>query len=814
MRWWVLVTILVAPLFASMVPAEAMPVSNDNLEAVSEENVIVHPGEAVTTYVTVHNTASVTQTVTIDVVSNHTDLTVLGLPTSANLAANHLHQFTFEVMASNASAFQSSNITFHITGDVDTDAVLSVNMSVRIAPYSNLSWGVNGISQFVVDETVRTSVAVNMTNNAERVDNVTFSLSSPSSWSWGWNMDSNTQGQAVLNLTQGETGYVYLWVDVPEVLDGAPLAGTGPRFTLTGVSGLDLAAHTWQFDLLMNEKRNVSIDHVDSNLTLSPTQDGRAQITVRNVGNTVNTLNISMVAVDEDGQVLPGMTRSDRFNVSGWTVALFGGLEDVPLSPNESRVVEVGIQAPYELTGELRVKLIVFAQGASLLQRETTVQATIVRTTGAEFSVEHQGCDDLNEINSCAVETTVTNTGNSFNTFTVRISDVTDGFNTSVGETDRAFFLRGQQKELAVVTVVSRPELLAFTRGTMDLEVVDDTGRVVAAQSVNLRVSPLIRWNLTVVDETVDRNGRLSMAFEVRNDGNAADGLMVQLQSSHAVEMGLVPPEGAVYEDGVVEPRSMEINTVPIGSTFTLRAWAELPQDQSSNGTMYLNTTLRSRYTPEDMFVHTTEADYLGTPWQPLGEDDEASVWAERVSLSLAYLEAWAGVLLASAFSFALVVVAVRARQRRRAENTLMPYQRASETADDWMAKFNPGPSEPATPPGIEPASTPDAIHKEDYARQFRQQHGHAAVQQTPVNPQLVNAAQLVLEKRTEERELQRADDLLNALQAGQIASPMLDIAPPVEVTEPPATSMPSQTKPGTTTTNTPPIWQDDDLDF
>ena len=38
--------------------------------------------------------------------------------------------------------------------------------------------------------------------------------------------------------------------------------------------------------------------------------------------------------------------------------------------------------------------------------------------------------------------------------------------------------------------------------------------------------------------------------MEVRNEGNAVDGLTVQLQSSHAVDMGFIPPDIAVYEEG------------------------------------------------------------------------------------------------------------------------------------------------------------------------------------------------------------------------------------------------------------------------
>ena len=37
---------------------------------------------------------------------------------------------------------------------------------------------------------------------------------------------------------------------------------------------------------------------------------------------------------------------SDRITSEGWTVALFNAFEDVFLMPNETRIVEIGVQAP------------------------------------------------------------------------------------------------------------------------------------------------------------------------------------------------------------------------------------------------------------------------------------------------------------------------------------------------------------------------------------------------------------------------------------------------------------------------------------
>lgn len=813
MRWWAVAIMLMLTTFSPALTVAAEPVVGEHMEAVVETNVVVHRAETIETYITVHNTANEVQSIEVTLASNHTGLTFSGLPAEQELAANHLRQVTFSITATADAPFTTHELILQLTGTVDPSTPIEVVMRVKVAPYSNLSFGAQGTSQFTVDERVRTTVAVNMTNGANIMDNVTFSLYSASGWNWGWNMDVNAQGHAYLNLSSGELGYIYLWVDVPAVIDGLPLEGTGPRWTVSAVSGIDNQAHVWNFDLLMNQKRNMSIDDVEEQLVLAPGEDGRASVTVRNTGNTPGTVNLTLLAVDANGQPIPGMSSADRFNMSGWTVALFGGLEHLVLAPNQSRTVEVGIQAPNELSGAFHVQFIGFSSGAPSLARTATIAATINRVSNASLLTNTMGCTALNAQSMCNVTTSVTNTGNAYDTLTLRVLEVTDGFNATVIGTDQAFFLPGQTKALGSIQVEARGDLLAFTEGTLSLEVINDQGQTIAQNNVSLRIAPLIRWNLTVVEERVDARGQLSIALEVRNDGNAEDGLLVQLQSSHLVEMGLIPPANAVWEEGVTNPRSIELDAIPLGSTFTLRAWADLPQDQPTNGTVYLNTTLRSRYTPEDAFVHTSTGDYLGTPWQSPEESEKGFNVGQAFALSLAYLKAWSGVLLALAFSVGIVAAAVRARQRRNEEQSTLPYQKVSESADDWMAKFNAVPSTEAPPPPSTPEAQPMAA--EAFEQAFRRQHGHTAPPQAPVNAALVSAAQLVLEKRTDERELQRADDLLRSLNRGETATPMMDLPPPAssqQSSNPPApvTSPP----PPSNTATSPARVADDDLDF
>ena len=738
----------------------------DIVSITAQEQVIVHRNETVSAYITVHNIVDVNQEFTITVVNMPSPLSSVALPLSETLVPNHLRQLVFGIRADQGASYQTIQVQFAISTDYDTDFSASVWMNVTIAPYSNLSFGVEGISSLVVDQKVRSSVAVNISNNASFEDIVSFDLYSSSGWNWGWNMNDVTDGRSHLTLQPDSLAYVYLWVDIPAIENGAPLEGTGPRFTLTAISGLDEATVAWSFDLLMNEFRNMSIDEVETETTLAPGEDGRLSVTVRNTGNIANRVNLTLLGLDENGVPLEGMNPSDRFNSSGWTVALFGGLEEIPLQPNESRTIEIGIQAPLEFSGEYYIELIAFPNGAQERTKTTQVQASIIREKSAELTYFEEGCREILPGSSCSATLTVENTGNSYNTYSLRVADAADHLNVTVP--NQVILIQNtESKTFDLVEIFADLDALAFQQGDVEIEVLDDTFGVVGTVTVYTSVAPIINWSFINVVEEIDSKGRLSIAMDVRNDGNAVDGLLVQLQSSHATPMGFIPPFIAEVEEGVEFPRSFEVSDIPLGYNFTIRAWIDLPQDQTTNGTVYVNTSIRSQFAPDKAFVHTAEGDYLGKSWQPEEQVDEALDWSGMAATAWAYTKAWSGVIFAILFAGLVIYKAVTDRQRRMDEAQILPYQEREEVGD-WMEKFNSNHEEVA--PVIQKEAQP--IPKDAFETIFKSRAGDSTPAAEPVDPRLRDAATVVLETRSTEAALQKADDLLSSIQTEGIAQP------------------------------------------
>ena len=198
----------------------------------------------------------------------------------------------------------------------------------------------------------------------------------------------------------------------------------------------------------------------------------------------------------------------------------------------------------------------------------------------------------------------------------------------------------------------------------MVLEVrLDGTEIPIGQVAVPTKIAPVILWVFEDIEETIDKNGRLSISMTARNEGNAVDGLLVQLQSSHSTPISFIPPFIVVYEENIEYPRSYEISDIPIGFNFTIEAWVDLPQDQQSNGTVYVNTTVRSQFAPDEPFIQTSVGSYLGVPWQ---EVEESTSWFEPSEIINTIIEialAWFWVILSLVVSVAIIQRAVIARK-------------------------------------------------------------------------------------------------------------------------------------------------------
>ena len=783
MRWGLIFLMVLlhglTPMASTFTQAEGVAARGTDGALLGLSETVVHRNELVEVPFTLHNTGSEDATFTINATSIPTDLSVSGLPLTHTLEAGFLKALKFNLSASATATYGAVSFPLMLVIDGETTSI-QANLSVIIAPYSRLDFGVQGISSFISDAGTRTSVAVNITNNGSYPDDVTFNLYTQSGWNWGWNMNNSDDVNAFETLQPGQLSYVYVWVDVPQIADGSPLAGTGPRFQLKAVSSVDNAISQWSFDLILGAYRNASIDLKGPDLVLDPGANGRIEIDVRNVGNTDNRLNITLQAIDGDSQPIADQPLQDRIARNGWTMALFNGLEGLQLAPNETRTIEVGFQAPGDYSGEIDVRLRVFAEGAAERVRTIDVSATIEWKRNATVQLRTDECQSLLPNGTCSASIFIENTGNARDTFTLDLlgspADV-----SAVITTESVSLNPYESIVLEAVSLTASPDALAFTTGDVTVAVrLGGQQSTLSEVRIPTKIAPVILWVFEDIVEEVDASGRLYISMTARNEGNAVDGLLVQLQSSHSTPLSFIPPFVAVYEEGIENPRSYEITDIPIGFNFTIEAWVDMPKDQKSNGTVYVNTTVRSQFAPDEPFVITCTGDYLGMAWQPGEEDGGWFDVSAIMGATVGILSAWIWVILSLLVSVIIVQKAVLARKERNTQQALfneMSAPKEKEQAQDWMQKFS-----ERKAPIAEPAAL--SVSPEHFQEAFTNRAGAPTQATQPVSSEVHGAAARALDAQDNQRTIGIANDLLSDIASGNVAQQVSDktVLPDVSV--------------------------------
>lgn len=767
MRWvnFILTLVVLSPLLSPLYEMNVVAESQD-FTSVGPNSMIIHQDEEKFSYVTIHNTRNEYQNFTIELYSIDEPLEVVNLPLSEVLVNNHLKQFQIGYYAPSNASFGTYSVVLQISSNIESVAPQFFYLNITVAPYSNLDFWVGEESDLLVDGGIRTSVAVNITNNASLQDVVTFDLSANANWQWGWVMTTVENGSAKITMDSGTLHYVYFWIDVPMVKDAMPLSGTGPRFTLTATSSLDFETTTWDLNLKMSTFRNVSIDRSDEDITLAPGEDGRLKIDVRNNGNIANKMNISLQAIDEDGNDIADIPASDRFNVDGWTIALFGGLEDVEIQPNATRVLEIGFQSPYEFDGDVHVQLQIFPGGAKERMQTIDVSATIERTKALESTYSSSGCLNLLPSESCTNSISITNLGNARDTYVLRQSEPDDIVDVSL-PTDSLTIVNEFSDSFENIVFTAKNDSIAFVEGIIEIEILDDSFEISDLVRIPYKIGPRVLWNFSNVTESINEKGMMSIQMNVRNDGNAIDGLLVQLRSSHNTEMAFIPPFIAEVEEGVENPRSFEVNDIPLGYNFTIEAWVQLPMDQSSNGTVYINTSIRSKFAPEIEFIHMSTGDYLGIPWQPEPEADDTFTLPEFISTSILYLKAWSGFIMTVFISGLIIFKAVLDRNKRIEDQKTLDIpaeEKTAETDADWLAKFQRKEVQADDSQQVE-------VPKDAFETMFRMRAQPKEVTQ-PIDKNVKEQSTSVLQQGELERSKSQANQILDTIQQQGVAMP------------------------------------------
>ena len=110
---------------------------------------------------------------------------------------------------------------------------------------------------------------------------------------------------------------------------------------------------------------------------------------------------------------------------------------------------------------------------------------------------------------------------------------------------------------------------------------------------------------------------------------------------------------------------------------------------------------MRSQYEPSTVFTHTSTGDYIGEPWQDLGEEDTFD-FAAFITIGIEIFKGWFLMICAVLFSCIVIYKSILSRNKRIEDKKIFEEKtRPLEVKSDenWMEKFAPNTSQATAEP-------------------------------------------------------------------------------------------------------------------
>lgn len=751
MRRWVVVV-----LAALMLPVLPVSADQDPFNFYIEDEIVAHPGETVQLRIAWQNIVGTARHFSVSVNSSDSNLTVSDLPTDwTRVASGRLGEMMINVTVAPNSNFETQSFSLDFLCQEVTNWSYTHNVDVLISKWSDIRFGSNDGSEFYVLQDVRTGFAVNVSNNADYDDTVKLRFNTQTNWEYGFDDDLNNDGELVIDLQSGEFEFINFYIKTPPIVDGAPLAGTGPQFSLEAVSDLDRRISSWNFSLNMETYHNMTIDNVEENLSIEPGDNDRLEIVIRNNGNIATYL---------DAGLIYGNSREDRFEIENWTVAIFNAFEFQPLEPNESRVIEIGFDAPNTNLGTVGLELDIMPQSFPQRASSVKISSAIDWQKNGSLSKVGNSCSEVEWNQTCQQFIQIENTGNFFQHYLLEIRD-SSGMNFEIRQ-EQVGLSRGQSSIEIPMNITPFENAEAFSTGTAELVLTLPDGQIIDSIEISSRTAPRVFW-IWEDSATSVSNGRLEMAITMRNDGNTADGLVVRMTSSYFTDMSFIPPNNAIVEDGSKNIRSFEIVNIDKGANFTFRAWAKIPDNQNSADDFYVYITAHSRLAEENPFRFTANTSFDAAASNNDNQESIVDSISDIASTIFAIVWAWKWIAIATIASGLMINKSIRDRRARLSDMELMnSTQTVEQKPDDWMAEF--ATKKQPTPEIAQSPQIPSAV----FTGMFQAVGGGQKPVAEPVDSRLVGAASTVLDHHDTVATKSKLDDLVENLAAGNVSTP------------------------------------------
>ncbi len=780
MRRW-LTILLCAFIFSSSIPLEPQlwaalekhSVNSRDAEfSVSDPGMIhLHRSEDTQVSMIWHNQFPEDLTVDINTTTELVGVEISGLPLSdveMNTGALGQLLFTLTPDADAQLGTQTLGLAWYKNGEMNPFFSNSVNISIDLS--SNLSWGSSG-STFKVNPDTPFSFALNISNTAAYADNPLIRLNGDVGWHMEWDLGDQPWNGTNMQLESGGLGWVNISVWVPPVVNGSPEAGEAKSWTLSATSSLDTKVSIYTFTIEPKVFHNTTIDWYQDGLKLDPSGTGKLQLGVRNVGNFQTRIEVELTPMEANGEAINDGVPNDILGIDDWTIRIATEYNVSLVGVNESGVVDINFQAPYKVGGNIAVKVSIYSPAAPERVDSVVLNAEIIRQRSGTLDFADFECRSLDPGQSCTGAVIVSNGGNYGDEF-ILFPVYPDWVDIS-HQSSELTLSKGEQQNVSNIIITVQDGVQAFSEGEIIWKLrLKWNNTVIDTLKLNITVALKSNWVFEEVIDEIDASGNMTLSCTVKNQGNGVDGLIVVLTVSHFTEHGLIPPDDAEFEWQAETLRDFQLLDIEPGQNMTFRSWARLPNDEQLNGTLWMNVSMWSFSDPEGEEVFaTSQQPWIGVPWQPDSRIQDEDSWFNLEPLFSNIEEAWSKhsyTLFAIIFSALAIHLTMKRRNRLISEEkerkALMEFNanKKEESFGDVSAKFEERPSSE-----VELPESP-SIDAEQFVAAFNLTSGPRKMDSAePMEPEVVDAASLVLDHHDEMLTLTQMDDLASGLMEG-----------------------------------------------
>ena len=624
-----------------------------------------------------------------------------------------------------------------------------------------ISFGSDSGSIFGIDPDSSIGINVNFSSNLEIESNVILSINGPSGWDISWDSQDSPESGREYAVSPDQIYWVQFSITSPSVVGGLPLSNSLHGMSMSIASDQGEILDWYNFSMRYGYYEGVDIVQGGGVSSIVPGGVLTLETTVRNTGNSIRSLDIEIVALDENGSMItvPG----DYFEIDNWSASIIESWRVSDLYPNSTGVVMVQVFSPGDVEGALDFEIRVSSPASPESVSSVSHIVNIVPRIGGTISISDDGCTMAEVLPGgyCEMEVVITNTGDSESQFSLDVKELPE-WATVDYRNDVISLQPGSSSEAMIIScsIVEGASSDLFAEVAIHLMIDDWSPGYV---NFNLKSGTIYSWEMEMSYQ-LNEDNNLTAIWTMTNLGNGVDGFTASIDSSVLTDFGITISDSFSSIIVSESTRYLEIYPVNKNDSVDVIGWMQVPESAPTETMANLTLEVRSFLEPSIFFIDSIPVIIQGEVLPenedlPLEEDwiiPILNTWLEPVMIMI--------VVILGIFG---VVWALKIGNPREEEQII-------SEGDDWIAKF----VRKSTP--VSGIIESPKINIGEFEKDFFGEEGRPESEVfNSVDEKIVNEASELLDRSKEDSDMEEALRIAGILEEQDILHPdniILDI--------------------------------------